>query len=473
MRKRQFVILALTALAAAHCAPIPAADTNAAGPSSASRPADADSLDIPAPVIPDRTFLITAYGAVGDGKTLNTSFIQKTIAACSAAGGGRVEIPAGVFLTAPITLASNLDLHVDPGATLLISGNQAVFASDQRGFGDCIRISNGHDISITGSGTIDGQGKYWWPLYRKQPGSPASSTEPSMPQPQRPNPATLPHRPFLVVFSNCRRVLVRDVLLQNSPMFNLVPQRCRDVVIDNVRIQDPFNSPNTDGIDPSGWNFLITRCHIDVGDDCIALKPSAITSAAEALKPSPDSLSCENFLISHCDFVHGHGMSIGNPSPGGARNITVRDCTFDGTDAGIRMKSHRGTGGIVENLTYENLTMKNVKVAILITSYYPEIPKAPENDPAQPDGPGTPVWRHIRISNLTAAGGMQAARIIGLAEMPISDIVLDHVNISAKLGMQIVHATGIIFSNSQVTAATGPILIEHDAQVSGLDTAAH
>jgi polygalacturonase len=263
--------------------------------------------------------------------------------------------------------------------------------------------------------------------------------------------------------------LVRDVTLQNSPMFNLVPQRCRDVLIDNVRIQDPFNSPNTDGIDPSGWNFLITNCHIDVGDDCIALKPSVITAAAAALKPSANSLSCENFLISNCQFLHGHGMSIGNPSPGGARNITVRDCTFDGTEAGIRMKSHRGAGGIVEDLTYENLTMKNVKVAILITSYYPEIPKAPENDPSQSDGLNTPIWRHIRISHVTAIGGQQAARIIGLAEMPVTDVQLDHVNISAQMGMQIVHAKGIHFSDSTVTAASGPVLISHDAEVTGLN----
>jgi len=187
------------------------------------------------------------------------------------------------------------------------------------------------------------------------------------------------------------------------------------------------------------------------------------------IRPAPDSPSCEDFLITHCTFLHGHGMSIGNPTPGGARHIVVRDCTFDSTDAGIRLKTQRGLGAIVEDLTYENLTMKNVKVAILITSYYPRIPESPRDDPAQPAGPTTPIWRNIRIINVTSVGGKQAGRIIGLPEMPIQDIVLDHVNLSAQTGLQIVHAKGIQFVDSHVTAANGPVLDSYDAEISGLD----
>ena len=154
-------------------------------------------------------------------------------------------------------------------------------------------------------------------------------------------------------------------------MFHLVPRACREVTIDSIHIKSPANSPNTDGIDPSGFDYLITNCTIDTGDDNIALKPRPI--------PDPLHLSCENFLIEGCTFLHGHGMSIGGGSNGGVRNMVVRDCRFEDTDAGIRLKSGRDRGGLVENLTYENLTMKRVKTSIMITSYYPEIPARSRN----------------------------------------------------------------------------------------------
>jgi polygalacturonase len=432
------------------------------------RPASGHRLGGSSPPGHSATFSITDFGAVAGGKTMNTAAIQKTIDACSHAGGGHVVVPAGLFLTGPLTLASGIDLHLDQNATILFDGNLPALPRDSRGYVDFLRANNAHDVSITGAGTIDGQGRFWWPMYKKQPGSPATANEAASSAATQP--PVLPHRPFMIALRLCRRVLVSGVHLRNSPMFHLVPERCRDVTIDGVNIQSPFNSPNTDGIDPSGWNFLITGCTIDTGDDCIALKPQALSKAAESLLPAPDSPACEDFLITHCTFLHGHGMSIGNPTPGGARHIVVRDCSFDSTDAGIRLKTQRGKGGVVEDLTYENLTMKNVKVAILITSYYPSIPSDPAIDPSQPADSSTPVWRNIRISNVQAAGGKQAARIIGLPEMPIDTILLDHVKISADLGMQIVHARGIRFVDSHVTAANGPVLNSFDADVTGLDS---
>src|SRR5439155_14560799 len=179
----------------------------------------------------------------------------------------------------------------------------------------------------------------------------------------------------------------------------------RDVVIDSVKFNAPEKAPNTDGLDPSGWNYLITRCTFDVGDDNIAVKPSG--------KGSGSQLSCEDITITDCTFLHGHGLSIGGQTPGGLRNMTVRNCTFDGTQAGIRMKAARGSGGLVENVTYENLTMKNVKVAILITSFYPKIPTDVDRDAAQDVKATAPIWKNIRITNVTAEGGAIAGRIIG------------------------------------------------------------
>ncbi len=128
----------------------------------------------------------------------------------------------------------------------------------------------------------------------------------------------------LINLNRCNRVLVQDVLLTNSPMFHLVPKACQNVTVQNIHIKAPFNAPNTDGMDPSGWNYLIDHCTFDVGDDCIALKP---TTQIDPTRPS-----CENFTITNCTFLHGHGMSIGGQSNGGLHHLVVRDCTFDGTD---------------------------------------------------------------------------------------------------------------------------------------------
>jgi polygalacturonase len=262
------------------------------------------------------------------------------------------------------------------------------------------------------------------------------------------------------VLNHCQRVLVQGITLTNSPSFHLVPRECRDVMIDSVQFKAPAKAPNTDGLDPSGWNYLITNCRFDVGDDCIAIKPSGQGEA--------DHLSCEDFTISDCTFMHGHGMSIGGQTPGGLRHMVVRDCSFDSTDAGIRMKADRGSGGLVEDLLYENLKMNNVKVPILITSYYPKIPKDPGADPAQPVTGKTPIWRHIRINNVTSQNSPVAGRIIGLPEMLVEDVVLTNVHISADKGFEIVHAKGIRFENSSITAAQGPAIEKSDAEVSGL-----
>jgi len=422
--------------------PLAVALACAVGSDAAAAPAN-----IPAPNIPNRTFKVDDYGAVGDGKTLNTGAIQKAIDACSAAGGGIVIVPAGRFLTGPFTLASSLNLHLEQGATLLISNNISDYKQRRGGFENCIVADACHDIAITGSGTIDGQGEFWWKHYVKSKTAPADE----------PGPA---HRPYMIVLNQCKRVLVEGVTLTNSPSFHLVPQLCQEVVIDKVHFLAPPKAPNTDALDPSGWDFLITGCTFDVGDDCIAVKASG--------NIEPGRPSCENITVTDCTFLHGHGMSIGGQTRGGLRHMIVRDCTFKDTDAGIRMKAGRGAGGLVEDVSYENLTMDNVKVPIFITSYYPTIPSIPEEDPAEPVGERTPIWRNIRISDVTITNSPVAGRILGLPEMPVSDVVLTNLSISAGKGMQIVNARNIKFVDSRITVSSGPTLIMHQAEVTGL-----
>jgi polygalacturonase len=410
-----------------------------------------DSAPVPPlPLIPEKHFNINDYGAVSDGTTLNTDSITKAIAASTAAGGGSVIVPAGHYLTGPFLLANNLNLHLEKDAVLLISDDEKAFTSHNHRYEDCISAENLHDVAITGEGTIDGQGQKWWDKFLKVKGTDGEAKQ--------------KHRPYLVSLAKCNAVRVQGITLQNSPMFHLVPKDCTDVTIDGVHFVAPSDSPNTDALDPSGRNFLITNCVFDVGDDCIAVKATG--------KPEPGHLSCEDFLITKCTFNHGHGMSIGGQTNGGLRRLTVRDCTFDSTDAGIRMKAGRGDGGVVEDLLYENLKMDKVKSPIVITSFYPKKIDDPANDPAQKLDEKTPIWRHIKINNVTSTNSPSAGMILGLAESPVEDVVLTNVHITAEKGLQIVHARGIQFVDSSINVQNAPAIDASDAQVTGLDPGA-
>lgn len=409
----------------------------------------ADAPVIPLPQIPERTFSITDYGAVADGKTLNTEAINQAIAACDKAGGGVIRIPAGKFVTAVFALGNNMNLHLEKDAVLLLSDRFADYKTDEKGnYHNLITATGCHDVAITGEGVIDGQGKAWWDEFSRG----KEGYEPK-----------LGHRPFLVVIKDCSRVLVRGVTLRNSPMFHLVPQGCTDVTIDRITIHAPSSAPNTDGIDPSGWNFSITNCIIDTGDDNIAIKAGG--------KPRTDGKpSCENFYIANCIFKAGHGMSIGGQTSAGLRGLVVRNCTFEGTGAGIRMKANRGSGGLVENCLYENITMKNVKHPIYINSYYPErgTPKSAAADAGQPVDATTPIWRNITIRNLVATDCPNAGRIIGLPEMAISDVLLENISISAQRGLMLWNVSGVQFKNAQISLTGGPALdVQNGRNITG------
>jgi polygalacturonase len=402
--------------------------------------------EVAAPSIQSNSFSIMDYGAIGDGKTMNTKAFQSAVNACVKAGGGTVSVPAGKFLTASFSLGSNVNLNLQKDATILFSDNPDDYSIDNNRYEYFLTTENCHDVAITGSGTIDGQGEYWWKQFK------AKKT-------------AMPHRPFLVVFTKCQRVLVEGVTLHDSPMEHLVPKQCQDVMIRDVTItvHDPQLAKNTDGIDPSGLNFIITHCTMDTGDDNIAVKPTD--------RYDPDRPAMENLLVSDCTFLHGHGMSIGGQSYGGMKKMVVRNCTFDGTDAGIRAKAPRTAGGLVEDLTYENLTMKNVAYAISITSYYPEskAPKDLSNAEKEDVTSKTPTWRNIHISHVTATDCEYAGRIIGVPEMPISDVTLSDVHLSAKMPLTISQASGVHFENSTVHVNSGKPINVIDADVTGIN----
>ncbi len=392
------------------------------------------------PAIPTNTFRVTQYGAVGDGKTMNTAAIQKTIDVASKAGGGIVLVPEGRFLTGPFSLASRINLYLASNAVILISDDIANYTVTNARYQDCISVTDAQDIEISGEGTIDGQGKAWWAAFEAN--------------------HAMTHRPYMIKLSNCKRVRVQGVTLSNSPMFHLVPQNCTDVTIQGITIKSPSNAHNTDGIDPSGWNYLINDCTIDAGDDNIAVKPGSGRTPGN-----------KNYTITNCRFLHGHGMSIGSGTSGGIEDLRVSNCSFDGTDSGIRIKTVRGRGGLLQNLTYENLTMTAVKNPIYIIDWYPErdAPKDPATEKAEPITDRTPINKNIIIRNVTATDCPTAGTIRGLPEAPVSNVTLSNVTISAKTGMSIYHARGIRFADSKIDVESGKRLTLFDAEVAGLE----
>lgn len=405
-----------------------------------------------------KVYDVRSFGAQGDGKTLDTSAIQKALDECGQAGGGTVRLTAGTYLTKPITLRTKTTLQLEAGAKLQATDDRADFATDRPGtFIPFIGGKNLNNVAIVGPGVIDGAGTKWWvpaeEARRKTPGY------------------TLP-RPNLIVLTGCKNVRLEEVTLQNSPKFHFVPTECEDVLVTNVTVTAPARSPNTDAIDPSACRrVLITKCRIDVGDDNVAIKAGKKVEGRE--------FACEDIMITDCTFLHGHGMSIGSETGGGVRNVTVRNCTFENTENGIRIKSQRGRGGRVENISYSDITMKNVDPAITFTCYYmnnskgdPTQPLIPEKDAAQTINDRTPIYRNIRIHHLTATCPEAAGIILGLPESEIKNVVLENVRISALKGLTVRNASGVQLKDTTITAQQGPPIIAENAQIEGLGAAA-
>jgi polygalacturonase len=405
------------------------------------------------------------FGATGNGKTLDTKAIQKALDACGEAGGGTVLFPAGTYLSQPLTLRNKTAVQLEADATLLADTNQNEYLKvpgdwlKAKSSGDFIPFIEGKkltDITFTGEGTIDGHGAAWWGEAEK-----AREIKPGY---------TLP-RPNLIVLERCRNVRLENLTLENSPKFHFVPADCENVVVSNVTILAPEHAANTDAIDPSGRHILITKCKLDVGDDDVAIKAGKKIPGHE--------FESEDITVTDCTIRHGHGISIGSETLGGVRNVTVRNCTFENTENGLRIKSQRGKGGLVENIRYSDITMTNVNPAITLTSYYmnnsagdTQQQSAPQENVAELVNSKTPVFRDIYISNLTATCQKGAGVITGLPESEISNVVLENVRISAVKGLAIKNAKDIQFKNVQVTTKEGPPFILENAQVEGLPQAA-
>ncbi len=415
-------------------------------------------------------FNVLDYGAVGDRQALDTPAIQAAIEACYETGGGTVYLPAGNYVIGSIFMHNNVTLSLDAGATLLGSENPTDYpviagrweGADQKTYAPLIAGSDLDNIAVLGRGTIDGRGSIWWKLHRdKQLAYP---------------------RPRLVSFTHCANVLIEGITLINSPSWTIHPVHCENVNVDKVTIINPADSPNTDGINPDSCrNVHISNCYVSVGDDCITLKSGKEDNGRNHLAP------CENITITNCTMAHGHGgVVIGSETSGGVRNVVISNCVFTGTDRGIRVKSRRGRGGVVEDICVTNIIMEDVLCPLTMNLYYAcgaWGDKTVAGKRFHPVTEGTPRFRRIHLSHITARRAKYAAAFLyGLPEMPVEDIWLSDISISMspdagagypemaedmevmqRAGLFVRNARGLRLHNVEVTGQLGPALTLSDA----------
>jgi len=415
-------------------------------------------------------FNVLDYGAVGDGQALDTQAIQSAIQACSQAGGGTVYFPAGNYVTGSTFLHSHVTLHLDAGATLLGSEDLADYpvvdgrweGADQKTFAPLIAGSHLNNIAVVGRGTIDGRGSVWWKLHKEK----------KLAYP----------RPRLISFTNCNNVLIESITATNSPAWTIHPIHCENVTVDKVTVINPADSPNTDGINPDSCRYVrISNCYVSVGDDCITLKSGKEDNGRDNLSP------CENITITNCTMAYGHGgVVIGSEMSGGVKNVVISNCVFTGTDRGIRIKSRRERGGVVQDIRVTNIVMENVLCPLTMNLFYTcgaWGDKMIADKQSHPVTDGTPRFRRIHLSNITARGVKYAAGFLfGLAEMPLEDISLSDISIAMspdaeagypemaddmelmqRAGLFIRNARGLRLHNVEVTGQLGPALMLNDS----------
>lgn len=450
------------------------------------------------------TFNIVRYGAVADGITLNTKSINDAITACNAKGGGVVLVPEGLWITGPVEMKSNVNLHVKSGAILQFTNDLSqykIVEGNWEGQPNArnqspISGKNLQNIAITGKGIVDGWGDAWrqvkkdkltgsqWKQLTESGGIVSEDgktwypSQSSLKGSKTKDAGVLANgkttkdfedikdflRPNLLVLENCKKVLLQGVTFQNSPAWCLHPLMCEDLTVRDVYAKNPWYAQNGDGIDVESCNrVLIENSTFDVGDDGICVKSGRNEAGRKRGMPT------QNMIVRNCIVYHAHGgFVIGSEMSGGAKNIYVDNCSFIGTDIGLRFKTTRGRGGIVENINVSNISMKDILgEAILFDMYYEAkdpVPLAGEvrNTPAVellPVTEATPQFKNFNISNVVCNGASKAIFVRGLPEMHIQNVLLKDVTITAKKGIQIEEATNIKMQNVHLSIAATDALV--------------
>ncbi|HSC53326.1 MAG TPA: glycoside hydrolase family 28 protein [Phnomibacter sp.] len=460
--------------------------------------------EVKSPTFRKDTLSIVRTGAKGDGLFLNTKNIENAINAMAKKGGGVVLVPAGLWLTGPIVLKSNINLHLAAGATLLFTSDFKEYKLEKSNWEGIPQMRNQSPISangatnigITGLGIVDGNGdawrmvkrdkltethwnklvasggvvsdnkKSWYPTVKNFKGNNMSNPGAFSPEKDSAFYDSVKDalRPNMVVLTNCKYILLEGVTFQNSAAWCLHPLMSEHLTVRNVFVKNPWYAQNGDGIDvESCKNVLIENSTFDVGDDGLCMKSGRDEAGRQRGMP------VENVIIRGCTVYASHGgFVIGSEMSGGAKNIYVSNCSFIGTDIGLRFKTTRGRGGVVENIFIKDIFMKDIPgEAILFDMYYAAkdpIPLAGEKRElpkveVKPVDETTPVFKNFNISNVYCAGAEKAIFVRGLPEMHVKDIVLENMVLQAKKGIDIQEASNITFRNITVLSKdTNPVI---------------
>jgi len=432
---------------------------------------------------------VRSFGAVADGKTKATDAVKKAIAAASAAGGGTIVFSGGTYLTGPIHLKSNITLAIDVGAVLKFSSDFDDYlpmvrsrweGTEVTNFSPLIYGDKVENVAITGRGLIDGGGEPWWRAYRQikeqQIGKPVPPEAQSKWQKEFARLNTDRHewpddrrwlengflRPQLIQILDAKNVLISDVTIKNPPFWTINPVYCDGVNIRGIRIENPEDAPNTDGIDPeSSRNVRISDSYISTGDDCIAIKSGRDAQGRRIGRP------VENVTITNCTMVRGHGgVSIGSEMAGGVRRIAVSNCVFQETQRGIRIKTTRGRGNVVEDVQVSNIVVRDLKhEAFALDMYYTEAPPEPVSE-------RTPHVRNVHISGMTGTAH-GAGVMLGLDEARLDDVSISDFDVVADTGLVIRNADRVTLRSVRIDTKTGPaVTVERAADLRMIDVGA-
>lgn len=463
--------------------------------------------EIPRPSIPERSVCVADFGGTGDGSTLSTQAFATAIATLAAEGGGRVTVPAGVWYTGPIVLPDRTELHLERNAVIVFSDDKTLYPLVETTFEGLdtwrcqspLSACGAKDIAITGCGVIDGSGdawravksdqltprqwkektasggvlsddgRTWYPSQSYKFGATSGADQNVSTWARTKEDFERMHdflRPVMVSILRCENVLLEGVTFQNSPCWNIHPAMCRNLTVDRITVRCPEYAQNSDGIDiESCTNVIVTGSVFDVGDDGICIKSGKDEAGRRR------GIPCENIRITGCTVFHGHGgFVVGSEMSGGVRNVCVSDCTFSGTDVGLRFKSTRGRGGVVEHIRIENISMTGIRQdPLLFDLFYGIKPAAvarAEEAGAEPTDLAfrtadetTPAFRDIRIDRVRCRGARSAFRFNGLPEMNVERVTIRNTQIQAETGARIDEASGVVLENVRIAAENGPALM--------------
>ena len=460
---------------------------------------------IKTPVFKKDTFDIKNFGAKADGLFLNTKSINDAITTCSSKGGGVVLIKGGLWLSGPIEMKSNVNLHLERDAILLFTPDKSQYKLVEGNWEGKKAIrnqspisgSNLENIAITGTGIIDGNGgvwrmvkkekltesqwnkliksggvlggennKNWYPSAGFLKGELTKDASVIQPGKALADYADMKDffRPNLLVLTNCKKILLEGVIFQNSPAWCLHPIMCEDLTMKNVTVNNPWYAQNGDGVDiESCKNVMIENCTLDVGDDAICIKSGRDKDGRDRGIPT-ENVIARNNIVYH---AHG-GFVVGSEMSGGAKNLFVYNNSFIGTDIGLRFKTTRGRGGVVEKVYIANTYMKDIAAeAILFDMYYmakDPVPLMGDKTEAPkivvlPVTEETPQFRDFYINNVVVSGAAKGIFIRGLPEMNIQNINLENLTIQSKIGVEISEATNVNIKNLNfITTSSNPLI---------------